>query len=179
VTSTQNKGTAMERITIEKSDPGWIEEVDSDDFLREFRGCLACGTCSAGCPVRRVTALYDPLKVVRMLVLGLREELLKGEMIWLCSDCYTCQENCPMGIKLTDIINHLKNLAVKEENVPLGVSTQEKLLKDQGKIYVIDEFDNKKRSKAGLPLLPAMAEQAKLLLEKRKQQPKGTERDSR
>ena len=103
-----------------------------------------------------------------MLVLGLRDELLKGDMIWLCSDCYTCQENCPMGIRLTDIINHLKNLAINEENVPLGVSTQEKLLKDQGKIYVIDEFDNKKRSKAGLPSLLAMAEEAKQLLEKRK-----------
>ena len=169
----------MKRINLRKSDPGLIEEVDSTDFLRGFRGCLACGTCSSGCPVHRVTTSYDPLRVIRMLVLGLREELLKGDMIWLCSDCYTCQENCPMGIKLTDVINHLKNLAVKEENMPLGVSTQEKLLKDQGKIYVIDEFDNKKRSKAGLPLLPAMAEQAKLLLEKRKHKPKRKYRDLR
>ena len=78
-----------------------------------------------------------------------------------------------MGIRLTDIINHLKNLAAEEENVPLGVSTQKKLLKDQGKIYIIDEFDNKKRSKAGLPLLPAMSEQATLLLEKRRNRPEG------
>ena len=107
-----------------------------------------------------------------MLILGLVEELLRGDTIWLCSDCYTCQENCPMGIKITDIINHLKNLAVTEANVPLGVSTQEKLLKDQGKIYAIDEFDNKKRSKAGLPSLPAIAEEAKDLLEKREDQNK-------
>jgi heterodisulfide reductase subunit C len=92
---------------------------------------------------------------------------LKGDMIWLCSDCYTCQENCPMEVRITDIINHLKNLATREKNVPLGVSTQKKLLKEQGKIYIIDEFDNKKRAKAGLPALPELAEEAKTLLQKR------------
>ena len=69
-----------------------------------------------------------------------------------------------MEVKITDIINHLKNLATHEGNAPLGVSTQEKLLKDQGKIYIIDEFDNKKREKVGLPSLPAMAEEARKLL---------------
>jgi len=167
MSTTQENGKAMKRINLRAPDSSLIEEVDSDEFLSGFRGCLACGTCSAGCPVRRVTDSYDPLRIMRMLVLGLKEELLKGDMVWLCSDCYTCQENCPMDIRLTDIINHLKNLAIKERNVPLGVSTQEKLLKDQGKIYMIDEFDNKKRSKAGLPLLPAIAEEAKALLEKR------------
>ena len=71
-----------------------------------------------------------------------------------------------MGVKITDIINHLKNLATREKNIPIGVSTQEKLLKDQGKIYIIDDFDNKKRTKAGLPSLPEMAEEAKKLLKK-------------
>jgi len=169
----------MKRINVRESEPGLIEEIDSVEFLSGFRGCLACGTCSAGCPVHRVTASYDPIRIMRMLVLGLREELLKGDMIWLCSDCYTCQENCPMGIKITDTINHLKNLAITEANVPLGVSTQEKLLKDQGKIYVIDEFDNKKRSKAGLPPLPAIAEEAKTLLAKREGRPKREQRDVR
>jgi heterodisulfide reductase subunit C len=162
----------MKRINVRESEPGLIEEIDSVEFLSGFRGCLACGTCSAGCPVHRATTSYDPIRIMRMLVLGLRQELLKGDMIWLCSDCYTCQENCPMGIKITDIINHLKNLAIAEANVPLGVSTQEKLLKEQGKIYVIDEFDNKKRSKAGLPQLPAIAEEAKTLLAKREGQTK-------
>jgi len=162
----------MKRIHIREPYPGLIEEIDSEEFLSGFRACLACGTCSAGCPVHRATTSYDPLRIMRMLILGLVEELLRGDTIWLCSDCYTCQENCPMGVKITDIINHLKNLAVTEANVPLGVSTQEKLLKDQGKIYAIDEFDNKKRSKAGLPSLPAIAEEAKDLLEKREDQNK-------
>jgi heterodisulfide reductase subunit C len=156
----------MKRVNLLESDNNFIEELDSADFIGGFRCCYTCGTCTAGCPVHRAHKDYDPRRIIRMLVLGLRNEILNGDMIWLCSDCYTCQENCPMGVKITDIINHLKNLATREKNIPLGVSTQEKLLKDQGKIYIIDDFDNKKRAKVGLPPLPAMVEEAKVLLKK-------------
>jgi heterodisulfide reductase subunit C2 len=156
----------MKRLNIKNSDPDFIEELELSDFISGFRSCYTCGTCTAGCPVHRANTDYDPLRIIRMIILGLREELLKGDMIWLCSDCYTCQENCPMGVKITDIINHLKNLATREKNIPIGVSTQEKLLENQGKIYLIDDFDNKKRAKAGLPPLPEMALGATKLLKK-------------
>jgi len=157
----------MKRFSLQDSDHAFVHEIELSDFIGGFRDCYTCGTCTAGCPVHRVNKEYDPLKIMRMLVLGFREELLKGDMIWLCSDCYTCQENCPMEVRITDIINHLKNLATREKNVPLGVSTQKRLLKEQGKIYIIDEFDNKKRAKAGLPALPELAEAAKALLQER------------
>jgi heterodisulfide reductase subunit C2 len=156
----------MKRLNIKDPDPDFIEELELSDFISGFRSCYTCGTCTAGCPVHRANTDYDPLRIIRMIILGLREELLKGDMIWLCSDCYTCQENCPMGVKITDIINHLKNLATREKNIPIGVSTQEKLLENQGKIYLIDDFDNKKRAKAGLPPLPEMALGATKLLKK-------------
>lgn len=157
----------MRTFRARDMDPDFIEEIESVESIGAFRVCYACRTCTAGCPVHRANSSYDPLRIIRMLVFGLRDELLKGDMIWLCSDCYTCQENCPMEVKITDIINHLKNLATREKNIPLGVSTQKKLLKDQGKIYIIDEFDNKKRTKVGLPALPEIAEEAKALLKKR------------
>ena len=159
----------MKNFSLTDSDSDFKQDIESLGFIGRFKGCYACGTCTAGCPVHRVNKDYNPLRIMRMLILGFREELLKGDMIWLCSDCYTCQENCPMEVKITDIINHLKNLATREKNVPIGVSTQEKLLKDQGKIYLIDEFDNKKRTKVGLPSLPEMGEQARELLKQRVQ----------
>lgn len=157
----------MNRIVSEDYDPDFIEELDSSEITGDFCACLACRTCTSGCPVHRANNEYDPLRIMRMLTFGLKNELIGGDMIWLCSDCYTCQENCPMGIKVTDIINHLKNMATSAKHTPIGVSTQEKLLKDQGKIYIIDDFDNKKRTKAGLPPLPEINEEAKKLLEKR------------
>jgi len=154
----------MKTFSVRDADPDFIEETAIFEDVRDFRRCYACRTCTAGCPVHRVHESYDPLRIMRMLVFGLRAELMRDEMIWLCADCYTCQENCPMGIKITDIINHVKNLATRQGNLPPGVSMQEKLLEEQGKIYLIDEFDNKKRIKAGLPSLSGTVEEAKNLL---------------
>jgi heterodisulfide reductase subunit C len=156
----------MKTFKVLDADLDFIEVIAASEALGDFRRCYACRTCTSGCPVHRAHECYDPLRIMRMLVFGFKEELLKGEMIWLCADCYTCQENCPMGINITDIINHLKNLATREGNVPPGVGMQENLVKDQGKIYLIDEFDNKKRAKAGLPSLPEKVEEARILLKR-------------
>ena len=132
-----------------------------------IRSCYACGTCTAGCPVRRVNPAYNPRKLIRMILLGMREEVLEGKEIWLCSSCYTCQERCPQGIRITDTIIVLRNMAVREGRTPSGVAMQAKLIKDQGRLYALDEFDDKKRKKAGLPSLPSEVPGAKKLLEEK------------
>jgi len=102
-----------------------------------------------------------------MVLLGMQDEVLQGKEIWLCSSCYTCQERCPQGIRITETIIALRNLAAREGYAPSGVSMQAKLIKDQGRLYALDEFDDKKRKKAGLPSLPSeVAGATKLLDEK-------------
>ncbi len=32
-------------------------------------------------------------------------------MLWDCTTCYLCQEHCPQGVKVTDVLYELKNLA--------------------------------------------------------------------
>jgi heterodisulfide reductase subunit C len=89
-----------------------------------------------------------------MALYGMKEEILESSFIWLCSSCYTCQERCPQGVRITDFMTLLKNTAVKEGHEPSGIKAQMGLTKGQGRIYPLDDFDNKKRKKAGLPQLP-------------------------
>ena len=126
--------------------------------------CYACGTCAAGCPARRVNPAYNPRKIIRMLVLNEAKSLLEKDTIWLCSSCYTCQERCPQGIKITDLITALRNLAVQQGRSPSGVGMQANLVRSQGRLYALDEFDDKKRKKAGLPSLSPQIEEAVRLL---------------
>jgi len=102
-----------------------------------------------------------------MIHLGMKEQILKGKEIWLCSSCYTCQERCPEGVRITDAIVALRNLAVREGHAPSGISMQANLISSQGRLYALDEFDEKKRKKAGLPLLAPEVEGAIKLLEKK------------
>jgi len=85
-----------------------------------FAYCFSCENCTTVCPV--VEAFENPQEAVgllphqimRSLGLGLKELALGAPMLWNCLTCYQCQEHCPQGVKVTDILYELKNLAVKE-----------------------------------------------------------------
>jgi heterodisulfide reductase subunit C len=98
-----------------------------------------------------------------MVLLGLREEVLKSEFIWLCSTCYTCQERCPQNVKITDIMTALRNIAARNGILPDAYAQQRELILNMGRLYEIDDFDNKKRAKAGLPAIEMKAEEIRAL----------------
>jgi len=58
----------------------------------------------------------------------------------------------------------LKNMAVKQGHAPAGIRAQMDIVKQAGRIYPLDDFDNKKRAKAGLPELPTSCDVIKELL---------------
>jgi heterodisulfide reductase subunit C2 len=155
----------LPEFRIEDISSGFASKVQKEPGAEVIRSCYACGTCTAGCPVRRVNAKFNPRKLLRMVLLGMGDEVLEGEEIWLCSSCYTCQERCPQGIRITDTIVALRNLAAKEGHAPSGIFMQARLIKGQGRLYALDEFDEKKRKKAGLPSLPSQVEGAVKLVE--------------
>jgi heterodisulfide reductase subunit C len=100
-----------------------------------------------------------------MILLDMTRELLEGNAVWLCSSCYTCQERCPQEIRVTDLITAVRNLAVETTGrVPSGVAMQADLIRSQGRLYALDEFDDKKRKKAGLPSVPSLIDEAAELL---------------
>ena len=70
--------------------------------------CLSCGTCASTCQVFSVNPAYNPRKLIQEAVLGLRDEVLQSEMIWICARCNSCLEKCPKGIKPGDIIMALR-----------------------------------------------------------------------
>jgi heterodisulfide reductase subunit C2 len=150
----KDEATAQGRILEETMvDPGFPKEVAGEPGAEEISRCYACGTCTASCPVRRFHPVFNPRRILRMVLLGMRDQVLKEPFIWLCATCYSCQERCPQGVRISDIMRALKNIAVRAGNRPEIVPMQIKLLTEKGTLYPLDEFDNKKRIKAGLPTL--------------------------
>lgn len=84
-----------------------------------FSRCVQCQTCTNVCPVVAHSVDIEhgvdltPQKVMNLLRLGLREHTLGSRMVWDCAGCYQCQENCPEGIRVTDIMLELRALAVQ------------------------------------------------------------------
>ncbi len=115
--------------------------------------------------MRRFNPDFNPRRVIRMILLGMREKVLKEPFVWLCASCYTCQERCPQGVRISDLMRAIKNMAVREGNMPDGIPLQVNLLREKGTLYPLDDFDNKKRMKSGLPAMPGSHEDVGPLLE--------------
>jgi heterodisulfide reductase subunit C len=89
------------------------------DQAQSFSACFNCQTCTNVCPV--VATYENPQEVLGMLPhqimhavgLGIRDLALGSGMLWDCVTCYQCQENCPQGVKVTEVLYELKNLAIK------------------------------------------------------------------
>jgi len=153
----------MGNINLDRADPNFRSDLAKQPGGDKISACFTCRTCEASCPIAAVNDTFNPVKIIRMALYGLKEEVLKSDFIWLCSGCYTCQERCPQGVSITEFMTLLKNLAVKEGNMPTGIRAQRDLIKGEGRIYPIDDFDNKKRNKAGLPLIPTTCDVVKKL----------------
>ncbi|MBN1847512.1 MAG: 4Fe-4S dicluster domain-containing protein [Deltaproteobacteria bacterium] len=144
----------MPDIDLGKTDPNFMRELTKRPGGERISACLTCQTCVASCPITEVNGTFNPARIIRMTLYGLREEVLGGDFIWLCTSCYACQERCPQGVRITEFMTQLKNMAVEAGYIPSGVKAQLDLVTGQGRIYPIDDFDNKKRNKIDLPSLP-------------------------
>jgi heterodisulfide reductase subunit C/nitrate reductase gamma subunit len=79
-----------------------------------FSPCVQCQTCTNVCPVvahsdRDSGVDATPQKVMNLLRLGLTELALGSRMVWDCATCYQCQEHCPAGIRVTEVLYELRN----------------------------------------------------------------------
>ena len=149
-----DNGSKKKSIAVKDLDPDFKHEVSRHHGGECIQRCFACGTCTAGCPVRALKDTYNPRRIIHQVLLGMRDEVLNNDFIWLCSTCYTCQERCPQGVRVADIMTVLKNMAVEEGRTPSAYVQQADLIVKHGRLYEIDEFDNRKREKAGLPPIP-------------------------
>jgi len=118
--------------------------------------CYQCGTCASSCPVARITPRFNPREVIKLSLLGEKDEVLSGDAIWLCCSCYNCQERCPQKVEIADVIYALRNIAVKEGNIPNIYSEFAAGLINEGRIVPISKFLEKKRPDLGLPSLKPM-----------------------
>jgi heterodisulfide reductase subunit C/nitrate reductase gamma subunit len=106
-------------IPLSPADGDFRSDLSLSAQASTFSVCFGCQSCTTVCPV---VANYDnPEEVLGMLPhqimhacgLGVRDLALGSNMLWDCLTCYQCQEHCPQGIWITDVLYELKNVAVK------------------------------------------------------------------
>jgi len=108
-------------VAVSDLDLSFAEEVASQPGGEHIRRCFACGTCAAGCPITEVDTDYNPRKIIRQILFGMRDEVLSSPRIWYCLICYRCYARCPQKVNFTDIMRALRYMAIKGRYAPSDI----------------------------------------------------------
>lgn len=110
-----NEKTLSERPPL-KPARGLAEEIRAQNGEDVFR-CYQCLKCSAGCPMAFAMD-FPPSQIIRMVQLGQEDLLLASKTIWVCLTCYTCSIRCPNDIDIAQVIDALRERAVRKRYLP-------------------------------------------------------------
>ena len=83
--------------------------ADFKELAAECSACYQCGTCTSSCPSGR--ELYrGPRRLVRLILAGEVDAVLKSDDLWRCTECGTCTDVCRMEIDVAGVLHRLRRL---------------------------------------------------------------------
>ena len=103
---------ATKEITESSLDAELLEEVE-EKARTKTSSCFQCLKCSNGCPLAYEMD-YLPAQIIRMVNLGMRDEVLKSRTIWVCASCETCTTRCPNEIDIAHVMDTLRQMSLRE-----------------------------------------------------------------
>jgi len=108
--------TSLSRQKIRNDFVKKVEELSGQKLL----ACYQCGKCSAGCPAVAEMDIL-PNQVIRYAQLGLKDELLSSNSVWVCASCYTCNVRCPKGIKIAEVMEAVRQVLLRKRRDHVNV----------------------------------------------------------
>lgn len=130
------------------------EELKKEIDGKTLSYCFSCGMCTGGCPSARLNERYNPRRILHRALI---ENKLEDD-IWLCTNCYTCQERCPTKTKVADIISLMRRIHARENGLPEFIKPLVTNLMSCGFTAAIGDLENKRRERMGLPAVKANGE---------------------
>lgn len=124
---------------LQTKNDGHIRKLEAES-LQKINQCYQCAKCSGGCPMTYAMD-YPPNQIIRMLQLGMLDEVLNSTTIWVCAACITCSSRCPRGIDITQIMDNLRLMAnqqgkaVKGKNALIFHDVFLNSIKNNGRLY--------------------------------------------
>ena len=61
-----------------------------------------------------LTPGFSPSQIIRQVLYGQRAALLGSPALWYCARCARCSFQCPQDVRFLDIIQGLRNLALRD-----------------------------------------------------------------
>ena len=117
----------LENLDFEKEQVGLetIKDLGSKTVLDAFT-CVECGRCQVNCPAWAAGKALNPktliLQTQEALLAGKRDtklgEIYSEEVLWQCTTCGACENQCPVGIEHTPLIIGARRGLVSNGDAP-------------------------------------------------------------
>lgn len=82
--------------------------------------CHNCGNCTAICSMTRTGDDRFPRQIIRMVQLGLKEDLLGSKELWMCFNCGQCSDTCPQQAEPANLMAAARLYAIANYS-PFGI----------------------------------------------------------
>jgi len=132
----------MDVIDSRKVDQNFKFQIAKEEGGEGILKCFACGSCTARCPEMDVKPEWNPRVIIRKALLGLKEEVLSSEFIWICSAHYRCLEKCPQGVDVKEVMNAVRNARLLEEQTEDATGETAKKVLDLDFKYKIITYES-------------------------------------
>ncbi len=109
---------SSQTLTMETEATGSLSAEVAARSGQNLKACYQCRRCAAGCPVGDDTGV-TPDQLIRMIILGLKEEAMNNRLVWKCVECYTCGTRCPNNIHTARITEALKYMIKEQHREPV------------------------------------------------------------
>ncbi len=125
--------------------------------------CMQCGACASICPLARVGFEWYNKKLIKAILLGMKEELLDDPTPWACVACNRCTEICPREVSPFEVMFAMRRLMVEEFAIPtLSIEALRSLYEHGHAVYMTGR---EARKKVGLPENPPSTDSDEKALE--------------
>ena len=108
----------------EAPDETFADQVRASPGGEKISHCFSCGTCTATCPISWVEENYSPRRIIKMVMLDMKEQVLSSPVTWLCSACDICYRRCPQGLRISDLMKAIRDVAIREGYEPVRAIAQ-------------------------------------------------------
>ena len=89
-------------VLLNEQDTKFKYDVAEEPGGENIKLCFACGLCTAGCPVADIDPEYNPRRIIRMVILGMRKgETRPGPFAFRSEYCCSVSVRPPMPEPMT------------------------------------------------------------------------------